>query len=168
MAETTVVRVKRDGQILLADSGAAHTYTVAYEPGDFNFTIPGETVNLFLDRGVIGSTPSIRYGDEQPMTLGFSAYMRGLGDPAAAYATLLDIGARAASGYVLSNWTSTMGSNSDVFTISVTFTIDGSPFGEADQSYVFAYVVFRANGKEGDPNTVDCTGTSYALKPVLS
>ena len=33
MAESTVVRVKRDGQILLADSGAVHTYTIAYEIG---------------------------------------------------------------------------------------------------------------------------------------
>lgn len=168
MSETSVVRVKRDGQILLADAGAVSTYTVSLEPGDFSFAIPGEMVNLFLDRGVIGTTPSIRNGDEQPMTLGFSAYMRGLGDPAAAYATLLDIGTRAASGYVLANWVSTMGTNSDVFTISVTFTVDGSPFGEADQSYAFAFVAFRANGKEGDPNTVDCTGTSYALKPILA
>lgn len=168
MPETTVVRTKRDGQILLADAGSVRTYTVSYEPGDFSFTIPGEAVNLFLDRGVIGATPSIRYGDEAPMTLAFSAFMRGLGDPVGAYATLLDIGVRAAGGYVLTNWVSTLGANSDVFTISVTFTLDGSPFGEADQSYLFPFVVFRANGKEGDPGTVDCSGTSYALKPTLS
>jgi len=40
MAESTVVRVKRDGQILLSDSGSTNTYTIAYEPGDFSYTVP--------------------------------------------------------------------------------------------------------------------------------
>jgi hypothetical protein len=168
MAESTVVRVKRDGQILLADLGAAHTYTVAYEPGDLSYTIPDYSVNMFLDRGVIGATPSIRIGDEQAMTLAFSAYLRDLGDTANTYATLLEIAHRYAGRYVETAWLSTMGANSDVFTITITFTIDGSPFGEADKSVVFPFVVFRANVKEGDPNTVDCSGTSYAVRPTLS
>lgn len=168
MAETTVIRNKRDGQILLADLGAVHTYTVAYEPGDLAFTIPGESVSNYLDRGIIGAIPSIRLVDEQACSLSFSAYMRGLGDPAAAYATLLDIATRAASGYVLANWLSTMGTNSDVFTVTVTVTFDGSPFGEADQSYSFPFCTVRANGKEGDPNTVDVSVNSYAAKPILS
>lgn len=170
MAESTVVRVKRDGQILLADSGAAHTYTVAYEPGDFSYSVPGYTVNSFLDRGEIGSTPSLRIGDEQPITGSFSAYLRDLGDTAGTYATLLDIAHVYASKYVASNWVSTLGANSDVFTITISLTIDGSPFGEADKTVTFNFCVFRANAKEGDPNTVDCTFTSYGVngKPVLS
>lgn len=168
MAESTIIRVKRDGQILLADSGAAHTYTVAYEPGDFNYAVPDYTIVNMLDRGEIGTTPSIRIGDEQPMTGGFSAYMRDLGDTANAYATLLDIAHRYLTRYVTTNWVSTMGSSSDVFTITIQLTIDGSFCGEADKTLSFPFCVFRANGAEGDPNTVACTFTSYAVRPTLS
>lgn len=168
MAESTVVRVKKDGQILLADSGAVHTYTVAYEPGNFKYSVPDYSIVASLDRGVIGATPSLRIGDEAPMTLGFSAFMRDLGDTAAGYATLLDIAHRYVAGYVATNWVSTLGSNSDVFTITVSLTIDGSPFGEADKTVTFPFVVFRADAAEGDPNTTDCTGTSWAVRPILS
>jgi hypothetical protein len=168
MAESTIIRTKRDGQWLLADSGAVHTYTIAYEPGDGQYTIPDYTVNMFLDRGVIGSTPSIRIGDEQAMTLGFSAYFRDPGDTANAYATLLDIAHRYVGRYVETNWVSTMGSNSDVFTITISFTIDGSPFGEADKTLTFPFCVLRANVAEGDPNTVTVSATSYAVRPTLA
>ena len=168
MPESTVVRVKRDGQIMLADSGAARTYTVAYEPGDLAYSVPDYTVNMFLDRGEIGATPSLRIGDEQAMTGSFSAYMRDLGDTAGGYATLLDVAHRYVGKYVASNWTSTLGSASDVFTITITLTIDGSPFGEADKSVTFPFCVFRANAKEGDPNTVEASFTSHAVRPLLS
>jgi hypothetical protein len=167
VAESVIVRNKRDGTILLADSGAAHTYTVAYEPGDFSYTVPGVGVELYLDRGVMADPPSIRDGDDAPMTLAFSAYMRDVGS--ATYATLLDIAHRYAAGYVLTNWVSTMGSGTGpTFTITVTLTINGAAFGESDKSVAFKYVAFRANAKEGSPNTVDCSGTSYANKPVFS
>lgn len=168
MAESTIIRTKRDGQWLIADSGAAHTYTVAYEPGDGQYTVPDYAVNLFLDRGIIGSTPSIRQGDEAPMTLGFSAYLRDLGDTANSYSTLLDIAHRYAGRYVESNWTSTLGTNSDVFTVTINLTLDGSFCGEADKTISFPFCVVRANVKEGDPNTVDVSATSYAVRPTLS
>lgn len=168
MAESTVVRVKRDGQILLADSGAAHTYTITYEPGDFAYTVPDYTVINPLDRGEIGATPQLRIGDEQPMTGSFSAYMRDVGDTANTYATLLDVAHRYVGRYVASNWTSTHGTNGDVFTITIQFTIDGSPFGESDKTVTFPFCVFRANVSEGDPNTVACTFTSYAVRPTIS
>lgn len=168
MAESTVVRVKRDGQILLADSGAVHTYTIAYEPGDFSYNVPDYTVINPLDRGEIGATPQLRIGDEQAMTGAFSAYFRDPGDTANAYATLLDIAHRYTSRYVATNWTSTHGTNGDVFTITISFTLDGSPFGEADKTLTFPFSVLRSNVAEGDPNTVSSTFTSYAVRPTLA
>jgi hypothetical protein len=168
MAESTVVRVKRDGQILLADSGAAHTYTVAYEPGDFGYNVPDSSVNQFLDRGEMGATPTVRIGDDAPMTGSFTAYLRDLGDTGAAYATLLDVAHRYAAKYVATNWVSTLGANSDVFTITISLTIDGSPFGESDKTVTFPFSVFRANAKEGDPNMIDASFTSFAVRPLLS
>jgi hypothetical protein len=168
MAESTVIRVKRDGQILLADNGAGHTYTIVREPGDFAYTVPDYTIVNVLDRGVIGTIPMIRIGDEQPMTGSFSAYLSDLGDTAGTYVTLMDIAHRYASKYVETNWVSTMGANSDVFTISIQYTIDGSPFGEADKTITFPFCVFRANATEGDPNKVAATFTSYAVRPLLT
>lgn len=168
MPESTTCRVKRDGQIAILDSGGANSYTVAYDPGDFNYDSPQEAVNVFLDRGSL-SGACLRYGDDQPMTLGFSAYLRDLGDTTgAAYATLLDICHLYAGGYVATNWTSVLGTGSDVFAFTVTLTIDGASFGEADKTLTFNFVVLRASVSEGDPSTINVSGTSYAVRPVLS
>lgn len=168
-AESTYVRVKRDGQILLADSGAAHTYPVAYEPGDFGYTVADYAVNHFLDRGILGTTPSIRGGDEAPMTGSFSAYLRDLGDVSgAAYASLLDVCHRYLTKYVASTWVSTMGAAHEVMTITISLTIDGTFAGEADKTVTFPFSVLRASVKEGDPNTINATFTSFAARPTLS
>lgn len=170
MAESTVVRTKRDAIITISDSGASHSYTVAYEPGDSNWDVPLNATNLFLDRGVIGTTPSIRKGDDQPCTFGFSAYQRDLSDVAAtpAYATLADVCIRFASDYVTTNWTSTLGTNSDEFTVTVAIVYEGSDFGGSDQTLTFAYSVVRVSQAEGDPNTLTVAGTSYQLRPTIA
>lgn len=169
MPESTVVRTKRDGQIAILDSGGANSYVITHEAGDFSYDCPAEAVNLFLDRGVIGATPSIRLGDDQPMTVGFSAYLRDLGDTTGVgYETLLDICHIYASGYVDTTWVSTMGTNSDVITWTVTLTIDGSAFGEADKTLTFNFCSLRASVSEGDPDTINVSGTSYQVRPVLS
>lgn len=170
MAESTVIRTKRDGQIVISDSGASHSYTVSYEPGDFTFDIPDQAVLNFLDRGSMPTIPSIRLGDDAPMTGGFSAYMRDICDTAGtpAYTTLLDLIVRFASKYTASNWTSTIGAYSDVTTWTIAWTVDGSAFGESDKTLTFSYSVLRAKGSEGDGNKVDVTFTSYARIPTVS
>ena len=173
--ESTYIRTKRDAVIVISDSGAAHTYTVAYEEGNFQFDVPRETVEMYLDRGLmassIGGTPSIRKGDEQPMTLSFSAYFRDAGSTdatATGHATLLDILHRYASGFIATQWTSTLGANSDEFTFTVAVTLDGTIFGEADKTLTFKFVSLRGGAAEGSPNTVSAAGTAYHLVPTLS
>jgi hypothetical protein len=168
MAEKSVVSTKRDGVIAYQSASGAQTYTVAKEAGDFSFDVPLETVNLFLDRGEISATPDIRKGDDQPVTFSHTAYLKDIGSPTAAHATLMDIAARFASGHVAANWTSTMGTNSDVHTVSMTYVLEGSNFGGVDQTLTFSYVVVRASMSEGDPSTVSINGTAYQLRPVLS
>lgn len=169
MAESTLIRTKRDGVIVIT---AGTSYTVAYEEGNFQFDVPRETVEMYLDRGLmassIGGTPSVRKGDEQPMTLSFSAYMRDIGDTANAYATLMDILFRYASGAVATLWVSTLGSNSDEFTFTVSIAFDGTIFGESDKTLTFKFVSLRGGAAEGSPNTVNVSGTSYHLVPTLS
>ena len=55
-----------------------------------------------------------------------------------------------------------------MFTVTVQITIDGSAFGEPDRTVSFPFSVLRGSFAEGDPNTLNVTGTSYILKPVLS
>lgn len=168
MPESTVVRVKRDVQIVLYNSGATLSYTVSLEAGDFNFAVPDTTVVNPLDRGELGATPQLRKGDDQPMTGGFSAYFRDAGDTANAYATLNGIAWRLSGRYEDTNWTSTHGSNGDVPTVTLSASYDGTPFGEADKTLTFPFVVLRANYADGDPCSLNVTFTSYALKPTLS
>lgn len=164
MAESTVVRNKRDGQILITDG--TRTYTIDKEVGDFALNVPDTTVSLYLDRGSIGSTPSIRNVDDQPITGSFTAYQRDL--PNGSYATLTDIAWAISGKYVNSNWTSTMGTNSDVFTVTIQYTIDGTAFGEADKTITLAYCKVVCNFAEGDPNTLSVSFTSYQLKPTVA
>lgn len=169
MAESTVVRTKRDGIITVTDG--TYSYVVAQEAGNFQFNVPLYEVLNFLDRGSIGSTPSLRQGNDQPMTLGWDQYLRDLGDVASpqTYQTILDLLLELVGGYTLDNWTSTLASTlTDVRVYTVKWTVNGASFGEADKTYTFPYTSLRGNGAEGDPNTVTVSGTSYALRPTLT
>jgi len=180
VAESTVVKVPRDGLIVLSDSASAHTYNIAYEPGDFSYNVPDYAVELMLDRGQIGTTPSIRIGADSPMTGSFSAYFRDPGDTAKAYMTLMEIahryGASANVGQqaaltdgTVTGWTSTLGTSGDVFTISIALVIDGSAFGEADKTLTFKFCALRADMKEAMAgNVISLKFTSYSIRPVLS
>lgn len=162
MPESTQIRVKRDGQIILSDDGALNTYTIAYEPGDLTINVPDTGVNNFLDRGRFGAAPSLRLGDDAPCELSFSAYLRNV--QGADFATLLDIAHRYDGGYVETNWVST--SDTDVFTVDVSVIYSGAAFGAADEELLFGKCEIRANVSEGDPNTVNVTITSYVTKPT--
>lgn len=166
MAESTVVRTKRDGLIVISDSGAANSYTVSCEPGDFTYSAPGYSTLRLLDRGE-HKTP--RRSDAQVCTLGFSVLLTDIGDPTAVYATLPDICEEQRAGtFVAGNWTSTFGTTSDEFGVDVTYTVDGSAFGEADKDLLFDDVTLKGSMAEGDPSSYSCTGEASILAPVLS
>ena len=164
MAESTAIFNKRDVILVITD-GAAHSYTVAYEPGDFTFSVPNRSVSLYLDRGEITSPPSIRVVDDQPITGSFSVYARDIGD--STYATLADIcNLYASGGYVASNWTSTHTGVDLPKTWTLTATFDGTFKGETDKTLTFSYVVFTASFKDGDPSSFDVSWTAYSRLPV--
>ncbi|MBC8425450.1 hypothetical protein H8E07_15125 [bacterium] len=164
MPISTIVKTKRDGTLTFEDNGAGNTLTVQYEAGDLSFTVNGEGVNNFLDRGLIGSPPSVRYGDDQPVTGSFTAYLRDLSD--AAYATLEEIILR--SGDVGANWVSTMGANGEVFTLTLRFTIEGTDHGDAsDHVLTFDYANVTGTMAEGDPDTISINFTAYEVRPTV-
>jgi hypothetical protein len=173
MAQSNVVRTNRDAQVIVLDSGGVNRLTLDMEPGDFNFAVPEVEVTNNLDRGEIGSTPSLRKGDEQPVTGGFSAWFRDPGDTAGTktYTTLMDALVRWTSGYADATWVSTLGSASDVDTWTIQYTINGSAFGESDKTISFPFSVLRLSSfQEGKTSTVSASFTSYCQygKPVLT
>lgn len=165
MPESTIIKTKCDGTLTFSDNGGAHSYTVAYEAGDFNVTIPGASITNSLDRGKFGTTPSLRYGDEQAVTGTFSAYLRDLSD--AGYATLMEIIAQ--TGDVGSNWVSTMGANGEVFTLTLLWTIEGTDHGDPDDHTMRCDFCFVTGAlTEGDPDTITINFSSYQLYPTLT
>lgn len=165
MPESTIVKTKRDGTITFSDLGGANTYTVSYEAGDFSLTIPGTTVNNFLDRGRITAPPAIRYGDDQALTGSFSGYLRDAAD--ATYATLTEILTQ--SGEVGASWTSTMGANGEVFTLKIVWTISGLIHGDpSDHVLEFDYCYVTGSLTEGDPNVVNIDFTSFVTLPTVT
>lgn len=161
MAETTVIRTKRDGLTVISDSAAAKTYTPAKEPGDFNYTVPGYSTTRPLDRG---DFCGVRRVDAQAVTFGWSVYARSMGS--ASEATLPDICED--RGWWSTNATSTLGNASDEPTWNVAHTIDGSAFGEADQTLTFPDASLRGNFSEGDVSTYTVAGEAGILKPTFS
>ena len=164
MAISPICKTLRDGTLLFADNAAGNTLTVAFETGDFNLNIPGETIVNVLDRGAIGATPCLRHGDDQPMDWSFTATLRDLSD--AAYATLEEIVMQ--SGFVGSTWVSTMGANGEVFTLSLTWTVEGTDHGDsADHAITVPFCVVTGGFAEGQPDTINISGTSYAVRPTI-
>ena len=165
MAESTIVKTKRDGTISFADLGASNSYTVAYEAGDLSIDIPGPTITSSLDRGIMAATPSLRYGDDQPMTGSFTAQLRDISD--ATDQTLFELIAKSGA---IGGWTSTLGANAEVAAVTLTFTIEGSDHGDSggDHIIVCNHCVVTGGISEGDPSTISISFTSYDLYPTCT
>jgi len=161
MAESTIVKTKRDGTIKFKDNAGVNVYTVAYEAGDLSVSIPGPTVISPLDRGEFGDPPSLRYSDDAAITGSFTAYLRDLTDDG--YSTLEEIILQ--SGDVGNNWVSTLGSDAEVFALTLEWTI-ADPDG--DHVMTLPYCVVTGSLSEGDPNQVSISFTSYANFPSVS
>tara|TARA_Y100000310_G_C20685161_1_gene818510 strand:- start:1077 stop:1532 length:456 start_codon:yes stop_codon:yes gene_type:complete len=143
------------------DNAAANSLTISYEAGDFQLSI-GANVVANLDRGKFGATPSLRLSDDQAMTATFTAYLRDFSD--ATYATLEEIILQ--SGDVGSNWVSTLGSDAEVFTLDLTWTVEGTDHGDAsDHVLTIPFCHVTGSLSEGDPNQVSISITSYATLP---
>jgi len=166
MAVSTIVKTKRDGTLTIKDgAGTPLELVIAFEQGDLSITIPGPSVNVFLDRGEFGATPSLRYGDDQPCTGSFTAYLRHPTD--ASDEVLLDLLTQ--SGQIGSNWTSTLGANAEVNAYQLVFAIEGTDHGDsADYSITLDDCVFSGTVAEGDPSTIQIQFTAYDLYPAVA
>lgn len=164
MSISTIAKTKRDVTVTIKDLSAAHTLVISLERGDVNIGIPGPTVNVFLDRGRFGSTPSLRYGDDQPMTFSISGDLTDVSD--ATYATMVELFTQ--TGYVASTWVSVMGSTGEVKAYDVFIDIEGTDHNDStDHQLILRNCVFTGTIADGDPITVSLSGTSYDLYPEV-
>jgi len=169
MAVSTIVKTKRDGTLTIKD-GTSPTpleLVIAYEAGDLSVTVPGPGVNAFLDRGEFGATPSLRYGDDQPCTFTFTAYLRHPTD--ASDEVLLDLLTQ--SGQIGTNWNSTLDAsgNAEVLAVQMVWTIEGTDHGDsADYSITLNHCVVTGTVSEGDPSQIQVQGTAYDVFPTVA
>lgn len=162
MAISAKVKNFRDGTILIED-GTASTplaVTVQYEAGDFSggpFSADRSEITTYLDRGELGC---VRKTNRTFPTGSFTAHMTDMSD--GTELTLYDIinknGAFSAA-------VSTLGANADVYALSLTWTGEGTDFGDAaDHTLVLDDCHCTIEFAEGDPNTFTINYTNYGSK----
>ncbi len=149
MAESTVVKVRRDGTIKLKD-GSTNTYTVAYENGDLSFDGGSKADRIVIrDRGTI---VGLRKGDDPVPSLTFTTMMRDFHDNSAG--SLIDFLDN--SGPVV--LTSSGGTGYEQFLVDIEFTVEGTSHGDAnDHVATAAKCLCTWSFSEGDPNTISVT-----------
>jgi hypothetical protein len=162
MAESTVCKVIRDGTITIADLAGTNSYTIAFETGDFTAATPGRTVNVFLDRNQLTTTPCVRYGDEAGSSGSFTCYLRDATD--AATETALDFINQ--SGFVGSTWVSTLGATAEVLTVSIAIAIADPDV--ADHTITYNHCNITGSFAEGDPSSITINWQSYELYPTVT
>lgn len=165
MAISSIAKVKRDGLIIFSGSGPSDRLDIKYETGDLNYTVGHKVVNYFLDRGDFstdGGAPNLRYGDEQPTTFTFTAYVTEISasDSSATVFDMMDGGGGA------DGWTSRMGSGHEVFATDMYYICSGSNVGEDKEILKFPYTTVAVSVAEGDPNTLTVNGTSHQAVPT--
>lgn len=163
MAESTVVRTKRDVTWIIQDAAAAHTYTPPVVPGNFSYEAALYDLVRIKDNGALYG---VRKGDDQPLTCSFGTYLTDIGS--ATYATMPDLCEE--RGYVGTTWVSTTANASDVDTYDLIATIDGTLAGESDKTATFDDMIFRKSGGSFEyPATYDVSGESAtSTKPTVA
>jgi hypothetical protein len=159
MAISSVVKNFRDGTILVED-GTTPTpisLTVQYEAGDFSLTGLNEgniDSTTYLDRGDLGS---VRKTNRTFPTGSFTAHFTDLSD--ATNKTLYDM---VTKGGAWATGISTI-TGSDVWGVKVTWTIEGTNFGDpTDHVLTMTGVHFTGiDVSEGDPNSYSLNFTVY-------
>ena len=161
MAETTVIKTKCDGTIVLSDgtSPSPLTYTVALEAGDLSVTPLRFAYTDLYDRcELVGS----RKNGVEPGSISFSVHMRQF--TGGTDGTIIDLiegtGAYAAR-------VSTDSGEFEGNVLKVTYTSEGTDFGDSsDHTIAFPKCRLFWDFAEGEPNTIDITGTVLAAPTI--
>ena len=164
MAESTTVKVRRDGEIKFLDaSGSPKTYTVSYENGNLSFGREKADRIVIRDRGtIVGS----RKGDDPTLTVSFDVHMRMLTTAAGGTdLTLVDVLDNTGNVATIP-WVKASEAHEE-WNLNVQFTLED---GATDQVATFTACIFTWEFSEGDPDTIsvtaECMGGYTATGPT--
>ena len=157
MADSSVVATRRDGKITITD-GAASSYEVTFEVGDFSAAEPGADRVVIRDRGAI---VGLRKGDDPVLTFSFSVHMRSLTDTTAD--NLMDrlYNRGFHNGAPL---TGTGGDGFEQFLQTVVFEADTSAVGSGKvytATYSKCFMEVSSLSESADGNTIEVSGECY-------
>jgi hypothetical protein len=161
MAETTVIKTKCDGTIVLSDgtSPTPLSYTVALEAGDLSVTPMRFTFTDLFDRcEIVGS----RKSGVEPGSIAFSVHMRQF--TGGTDGSIIDFieGTGAYSARV-----STDAGEFEGNVLQVALTVSGTSLGDsADHVMTFPKCRLFWEFAEGEPNTINITGTVLAAPTI--
>lgn len=147
MAESTYVKVKRDGIITIQDAAAANTYTVAYEDGNLTFSTALTDQVVIRDRGAI---VGCRFGDDPILTGSFSVHMRQFASAASENLCDAIYGVNSCSGWTKVN------TAFEQFNVDIVMSIAGGLDGTGSEA-TFNTCICKWDFKEGDPDAISVT-----------
>lgn len=156
MADSTVVATRRDGSITITD-GAASSYAVSFEVGDFSASDPLADRVVIRDRGAIAG---LRKGDDPVVTFSFSVHMRSLTDTASD--NLMD--RLYNRGVHAGGLASTGGNGFEQFLQTVAFAVDTSAVGSGKiytATYAKCLLEVSSLSESADGNTISISGECY-------
>ena len=158
MAQSTVIKNFRDGTLVFADNtGTPLTMPIVFEAGDFSIDNLNEGLvetTAYLDRGEFST---LRKTNRVFPSFSFTAHMTDLSD--ATDKLLFDL-ARKTGAWAAA--VSTLGANADAMTYKLTFTVEGTNFGDsADHTLVLNDCRITLSFSEGDPNSFSVAGIVY-------
>jgi len=160
MAESTTVKVPRDGTLVLKDNGGTNTYTVAFENGDVSFGREKAERIIIRDRGtIVGS----RKGDDPVITVTFTVHMRMFTTSAGSDLTLVDFLDRTGNAAAFTK----VGAEHEEYNIDIQFTVED---GTTDQVVTFSKCICTWQFSEGSPDSIsvsaECMGGYTSTGPT--
>jgi len=158
MASSTVIKHFTDGTIKLEDgTGSPIDVTIRFCNGDLSTTGLQQKMQEVAAYETRGTLNSLRHGARIYVPFSFTAQMSEFTSatdnniPDA----ILQNGAFAAG-------VSTRGANADVYTLKLTFTVEGTDFGDSsDPEFTMDDCHCTVDFSEGEPNTFSVAGTCY-------
>ena len=159
MPISSVIKNFRDGNLLIGD-GTTPTpidITIQYEAGDFSIDGLNEGLvetTAYLDRGVFAT---LRKTNASFPTFTFSAHFTDLSDSTSK--TIYDVVRKTGA---FASAVSTLGANADAMTYKLTWTCEGTSFGDStDHVLVLNDCRLSVSIAEGDPTSFSVSGTVY-------
>ena len=158
MAESTIVKVRRDGEVQFVDgSGTPKSYTVSYENGNVSFGREKAERIVIRDRGaIVGS----RKGDDPVLTVTFDVHMRSFTTTSGTDLTICDVMDN--TGNVATIPWAKKSSAHEEWNLDLKFTVENTDHGGgADYVVTFSTCIFTWSFSEGDPNTISVSAECY-------